>query len=130
MSGRARRHLPDALTRDVSPKRAAPWVLLGALSPFWLNYARSLTHVLIVAFIGISPWHHAVSSADIGNDFLVFWPVGHLATTANAARIYDPAWFASWQSSHLMTHIPAYLQFFYPPPTILLTLIAAPFGFM
>lgn len=124
------RRLPDALTRHISPKIAFPWVLLGILSPLWLNYARSLIHALIIALIGISPWHGSVSPADLGNDFLVFWPVGHLATTTDAACIYDPPWFSEWQSSHLMPHTPRYLQFFYPPPTLLLTLVTAPFGFM
>jgi len=130
MSGFVVRRLPNVLTQELSLKTAAPWVLLGALSPFWLNYARSLVQILVVAIIGLSPWHRMVSPADLSNDFLVFWPVGHLAMTANAVRIYDPVWFSAWQSSHLISHVPKYLQFFYPPPTLLLTLITGPFGFM
>jgi len=100
------------------------------MSPLWLIYARSLIHALIIALIGISPWHGSVSPADLGNDFLVFWPVGHLVTTTDAARVYDPPWFSAWQSSHLMTDVRKHLQFFYPPPALLLTLIATPFSFM
>lgn len=130
MSGFVVRRLPNTLTQDLSLKTAAPWVLLGALSPFWLNYARSLVQILVVAIIGVSPWHRMVSPADVGNDMLIFWPAGHIADTIDVAHIYNPSFFSGWQALHVMRHVPSDLQFIYPPPTLLLTLLTRPFGFM
>lgn len=69
-------------------------------------------------------------TAALHNDFVVFWPAGHLAIGRDAARIYDPVWFAAWQSGHIGRGIAANLLYFYPPPNLLICMILAPFNFM
>lgn len=114
--------------RDIPARIAIPWVLLGMLSPLWFNYLRTLCMILSTAMSGVFTGHESPSA--LGNDFLAFWPAGHILVTPQAARIYHQAWFSRWQLVHLGFHVPAYLQYFYPPPSLLLPLLIAPFPFM
>lgn len=114
--------------RDISIRTAMPWFLLLAFSPFFLVYLFYFGEVLV----GVLTSHGPKTSTDLGSDFREFWSVAHLATGRYATRIYDPAWFSAWQSAHIapVPNLQAYLQYLYPPPNILVALIAAPFNFM
>ncbi len=104
-----------------------PWFVLGLAAVTWLNLFRPVFH--LAAVIADSLAHGApVTARHLHSDFFAFWPAGHIAATAEAARIYDPAWFAAWSTAQFGPGLPSYMQYFYPPPSLLTTLPLLPFG--
>ena len=118
----------DLVRRDISIRTAMPWFLMLALSLIYLVYIFYFGEVIIGALTS----HGPRISTGLGSDFREFWSVAHLAMGRHATRIYDPAWFAAWQSAHIApaSGLQTYLQYLYPPPDILVVLITAPFNFM
>lgn len=117
-----------SVRRAITRRTAIAWLLLGALLYVWIAYLRHLAH-LVATIHALLVRGSVLDAAKLKSDFLVFWPAGHIAATSDAARIYDPAWFAQWSAAHLGPGLPAYLHYFYPPPALLLPLLSAPFGF-
>lgn len=117
------------LTRTIPPATALPWVLLLGLSPFWIGYLVSAVRYPAEAALWLASPHHNPHQV-IGDDFLVFWSVGHLLGTHHPGTIYDKLRFSQWCAAHLAKNISPYLQYFYPPPGLILPILAAPFRFM
>lgn len=107
------------------PRRARllPWLLLAPLSAPWVYFLFRGGRLIAAMLAG------GGDPARLRSDYLVFWPAGHLVLAHHAARIiYDPGLFTRWMGGHFGAGLPAYLTYFYPPPSLLTTLILAPFS--
>lgn len=134
---RLRAWQPSAVTgfttlarRQIPVSVAAPWVLLALLSPLWAMYAYKAEAVVGHALQFSMVAHTAVARSKLNDDFLVFWPVGKLILAGHSARIYDVPWFSAWQAAHVGPGINHHLQYFYPPPNLLVVVLAGLLRFM
>lgn len=113
---------------DLAELKIVPWLLLAPLSCVWLIYAGHTLH-LAALICGILRGQAVIDPERFASDYLAFWPAGHIALTRHAARIiYDPLLFSNWTARHVGPGLPNYLDYFYPPPALLTTIILAPFG--
>ncbi len=115
---------------NISFRFAMPWIIFAGLSPLWLLYPFYLIRSLLKIFLSSGDSYNIYEKSGVGTDFFMFWSAGHIAITHYVRHIYDKNLFSAWQSFHLAKGIPAYLQYIYPPPSILLSLIVAYFNLM
>lgn len=74
----------------------------------------------------------SVSIDRILSDEITFWGAGKLFLTKNIDRLYDAVWYYDWRDQLVGQVIPRNLDFvwLYPPQTILVTMITAPFSYI
>ena len=99
------------------------WVVLGC---FWLLWTKAaLDHMLPrLAYLFGTSIHIDPPCQTPECDFTAFWPAGLLARHGAFTQIYDPARFHAFQQ-HLFNLQLGVEAFFYPPPMLLPSALAA-----
>jgi hypothetical protein len=116
------------IRRDVPFGVALPWLSVAAAIPLWFVYLRTFGVNLFIAASGVISSQSTANHPPLGNDMMLFWPVGHLVAAGHSTDVYDPVLFSSYQRLHFGSIVPSYFQCPYLPPGLLPPLILAPFG--
>lgn len=115
--------------REVTLRAAIPWLVAVSFSPLWLLFPLKFLDQMHRVFVAFNFGHGSViHNVYFLHDFQPFWAAGRLIWLNQSQTIYHASAFWAWRLSNWGAKSPWMLQYFYPPPSLILPILISPFS--